>query len=47
MTSFTNVPKQVEELLEQFDGTLSRRKLMSPGPHFNLLSWAGPPQIPQ
>jgi CO/xanthine dehydrogenase Mo-binding subunit len=28
MTTFTNIPKQVEELLEQYDGTLSRRSFI-------------------
>ena len=28
MTTFTNVPKQVEELLAQYDGTLSRRNFI-------------------
>ena len=28
MTTFTNVPKQVEELLEQHNGTLSRRNFI-------------------
>ena len=28
MTTFTNVPKQVEELLEQWNGTISRRTFL-------------------
>ncbi len=28
MTTFTNVPKQVEELLEQWNGTTSRRNFL-------------------
>ena len=28
MTTFTNVPKQVEELLEQWNGTISRRNFL-------------------
>src|SRR5688572_29507050 len=28
MTAFTNIPKQVEELLEEWNGTISRRKFL-------------------